>query len=176
MTSNAITAASAAQANFDAISRRDLDALAAGFSEHAVVEWLPVGVFHGREEIRDFWAEVLGAVPDSQLELTELICEGDRTVALFRWRGTFSGGAYIGIHATGKPVDLRGCTVMRIADGLVVDETVYFDGLGWARQIGLLPRADSLADKALTAAFNAQTDFLTTIRTLRGKSLEAARA
>ena len=47
---------------------------------------------------------------------------------------------------------------MHIIDGLLVDNTIYYDGLSFARQIGMLPSAGSRGDRAMTAAFNAQTD------------------
>jgi hypothetical protein len=44
---------------------------------------------------------------------------------------------------------LRGCDVVEIRDGLVVDNTVYWDGAAFARQVGLLPPQGSLADRAM---------------------------
>lgn len=45
--------------------------------------------------------------------------------------------------------------VMEIADGLVRHNTIYYDGASFARQIGMLPRAHSMADRAMTSTFNA---------------------
>jgi hypothetical protein len=77
-----------------------------------------------------------------------------------QWRitGTFSGGPFLGVHATGRRIELRGIDVMHIVDGLLVDNTIYYDMLSFARQIGMLPSAGSRGDRAMTAAFNAQTD------------------
>ena len=47
---------------------------------------------------------------------------------------------------------------MHIVDGLLVDNTIYYDMLSFARQVGMLPSAGSRGDRAMTAAFNAQTD------------------
>jgi hypothetical protein len=47
---------------------------------------------------------------------------------------------------------------MRIEDGRLRSNTIYYDGLGFARQIGMLPREGSPGDKAMTVAFNAGTD------------------
>jgi hypothetical protein len=44
---------------------------------------------------------------------------------------------------------------MEIADGLVRHNTIYYDGASFARQIGMLPRAHSMADRAMTSTFNA---------------------
>ena len=43
------------------------------------------------------------------------------------------------------------------ADGRVIDNVVYYDGATFAREIGMLPRRDSAADRAMLHAFNATT-------------------
>jgi hypothetical protein len=53
---------------------------------------------------------------------------------------------------------------MRFEEGRLKHNTIYYDGLGFARQIGLLPKAGSGADKAMTAAFNAGTEVRAQIR------------
>jgi hypothetical protein len=47
---------------------------------------------------------------------------------------------------------------MHIVDGRLRDNTVYYDGLSFVRQIGMLPSAGSWSDRAMTSAFNARTD------------------
>ena len=64
----------------------------------------------------------------------------------------------MGIEPTGARIDLPGVDVMRLdADGRVVDNAVYYDGATFAREIGMLPRRDSAADRAMVHAFNATT-------------------
>ena len=81
-----------------------------------------------------------------------------------------------GIAAVGAPgyVDdfvavgeVRGVDVMEIADGLIQHNTIYYDGVTFARQIGLLPGLGSRADRALLAAFNAKTTLSQRIRDRR---------
>ena len=58
----------------------------------------------------------------------------------------------VGIEPTGSAIDLPGFDVMRFdADGRVTDNVVYYDGATFARQIGMLPRRDSAADRAMLA-------------------------
>ena len=56
---------------------------------------------------------------------------------------------------------------MRFEDGLLKHNTVYYDGLALARQIGLLPSEGSRTDRALQAAFNARTDTLAGVKEVR---------
>jgi hypothetical protein len=46
---------------------------------------------------------------------------------------------------------------MEIRDGLIVDNTIYWDNAGFARQVGLLPPQGSRADRAMLRSFNAFT-------------------
>ena len=43
------------------------------------------------------------------------------------------------------------------AGGRVIDNAVYYDGAEFAREIGMLPKRDSAADRAVLGAFNAAT-------------------
>ncbi len=47
--------------------------------------------------------------------------------------------------------------------------TIYIDGLAFARQIGLLPREGSVADRLFEASFNARTDVTAFGRRLTGR-------
>jgi hypothetical protein len=68
--------------------------------------------------------------------------------------GTFCGGAFQGIEPTGKHVKLRGIDVMRFGGHKLRHNDIYYDGLSFARQIGMLPAAHSAGDRAMTTAFN----------------------
>ena len=64
----------------------------------------------------------------------------------------------MGIEPTGTRIDLPGVDVLRFdPEGRVTENVVYYDGAAFARQIGMLPRRDSAADRAMLHAFNATT-------------------
>jgi steroid delta-isomerase-like uncharacterized protein len=113
-------------------------------------------VVHGPAGMAAFFTELFAAVPDWRMEVEEVL--GHDGAATIRWRGTgtHTGQPWRGIAATGRRIDLPGCDVMRFgADGRVVETIVYYDGATFARQVGMLPKQDSAADRALLAAFNA---------------------
>jgi steroid delta-isomerase-like uncharacterized protein len=143
---------------FEALNNQDLDAVMALDHPDVVDDFVVLGRLEGREAVRDFFSELFGAFPDFRLEVLNVV--GDDTHAVVQWHanGTFSGTPFQGIRATGRSVDLRGCDVMKFDDGKLRNNTIYYDGLAFARQIGMLPREGSPADKAITAAFNASTD------------------
>lgn len=155
-----------ARALFEAINRHDLDAIRASDAADVVDDFIVVGVFAGVDAVVGFFAELFAAVPDFHLEVLEVTAEGATAVVQWRATGAFTGSPFQGIHATGRPVDLRGCDVMRFEGGLLKHNTIYYDGLAFARQIGLLPAEGSAADRALQTVFNARSDVLARIREL----------
>jgi steroid delta-isomerase-like uncharacterized protein len=157
-----------ARALIAAIGRHDLDAMRALDAPDVVDDFVAVGRFAGVEAVVGFFAELFAAVPDFRIDPLSVTAQGDTAVVQWRATGTFNGGPFQGVHATGRPVDLRGCDVMRFEDGLLKHNTVYYDGLAFARQIGFLPSEGSRTDRALQTAFNARTDTLARVKEVRG--------
>jgi ketosteroid isomerase-like protein len=147
-----------------ALSEGNLELLRTLDHPEVVRDFVAIGEFRGVDACQAFFAELLAAFPD--LDITVLHTVGDIDQAVVQWRvtGTFTGRPFQGVRATGSPVELRGCDVIRTEAGRLRHVTVYYDGLAFARQIGLLPKEGSAADKAMTAAFNARTDVRDRIR------------
>ena len=62
--------------------------------------------------------------------------------------GELRGTPFQGLAPTGKRLTLRGCDLFRFTkDGKVGENTIYYDGAEFARQIGMLPARDSLATR-----------------------------
>lgn len=114
-----------------------------------------------REEVVAWFGELFDAVPDLQMEVEDVAIAGEpgRERITVRWRitGTFSGGPYVGIEPTGRPLDLRGMDLIDVQDGRVAGNNIYYDQLSFARQIGMLPAEGSLGDRLMTSAFNLVT-------------------
>lgn len=141
----------------EAVSAHDLDALGELQHEDVVDDFVAVGVFRGRAAVRQFFAETFGAFPDFALDVVRITASGDMAICEWKVEGTFTGTPFQGIRATGKRVTLRGVDCMQFDDGKLRSNTIYYDGAGFARSIGLLPAVGSTAEKAMTAAFNAAT-------------------
>jgi predicted ester cyclase len=73
------------------------------------------------QNLKDAIVAFRHAIPDLKLSLYEMIAEGD-TVA-YRWtmQGTHQG-EYHGIAPTGKPVTFNGITIVRFANGKIVND------------------------------------------------------
>jgi steroid delta-isomerase-like uncharacterized protein len=154
---------------FEALAARDLDALSTLWDERTLDVFVALGLeVVGRDALRDFFAEMFAAVPDLDFAIEE-IHDVDESVAVGQWHltGTFSGAPFQGIEPTGRRIELRGIDVMRFEDGLLRRNDIYYDGLAFARQVGLLPAADSAADRGMLSAFNALTKVKRRVRTFR---------
>jgi steroid delta-isomerase-like uncharacterized protein len=146
------------RAGFEAIAAKNLDALSATHHEDIVENFIVLGPVEGKQQVREFFTEFFAAVPDLVFEI-ESVMGVDETIAVGQWkmRGTFNGGPFQGIESTGRIIEIRGIDVMEFEDGLLRYNTIYYDGLSFARQVGLLPAAGSRGDRAMLSAFNAAT-------------------
>ena len=154
--------------HFEAIANHDLQAVAAGWREDGVEELVPTGVLRGREVIIRNLADMFAAAPDMETTVTNLIAGDKQAAAEWRMQGTFNGAAYQGIEPTGKPIEIRGFELFELEDGLIASTTVYYDGMTFGRQIGMLPPLDSGAERAMKGAFNAVTKVRRAIDERRG--------
>jgi steroid delta-isomerase-like uncharacterized protein len=142
---------------FDAIRRRDVEAIGDHWTEDGVNDLVPLQVLRGRGEIMEFFRETFAAMPDFEMTLSRLVA-GEREAAV-EWRltGHFTGEPFQGLDANGKRIELRGLDLFQVEDGKIVANTAYYDGMAFARQVGLMPAQDSSAENAMKNAFNAAT-------------------
>jgi predicted ester cyclase len=157
-----------ARSYFEAIVARDIEAM--------IEHWAPGGVdyLHGIAELRvpegyrAWFGNVFRAFPDFEMEPVDMVGAGE--LAAVRWRatGTFTGPArFEGLVPTGTRIEVEGCDMLTIRDGLIRENNAYTNGTELARQLGALPPAGSLAERGLTGAVNARTAAMETIRRLR---------
>ena len=115
----------------------------------------PIGPLRVPDEMRPAFAELFAAVPDMKFEVRRLGRRAQhRRPCAGGCAGTFCGGPFQGVEPTGARVDLEGIDMLTVEDGLIQHNEAYYDGLTFARQIGLMPPQDSGAERAMTQAFN----------------------
>ena len=139
---------------------RDLSDPYRYWTDESVDHFLAAGKsVRGAEALAQWFHDLFAAVPDWSLEVENTVDNGvDQVVVQWHATGTFTGAPFLGIEPTGRPVEIRGCDVIRVDDDMkVVTNTVYYDGAEFARQVGMLPPRDSRGDRAMLAAFNAGT-------------------
>jgi steroid delta-isomerase-like uncharacterized protein len=157
-----------ARSYFDALAARDPAALAAHWSDDGVADIVPLGVLRGSVEIAEMFRGLFSAFPDLETTVTRVVA-GERQAAVeWRMTGHFTGEPLEGVDPTGRRVDFRGMDYVEIADGKIVSVTAYYDGMDFARQIGLMPPRESSAERAMKSAFNAATKVRRALAERRG--------
>jgi hydroxyacylglutathione hydrolase len=150
-----VSTRSVAKNYFDAIARRDLDAM--------VACWRPGGREFIRGQIdttapdgvREFFSALFAAVPDFDLQVQDMVVEKDRAAVRWRATGTFFGDSpFKGFQPNGARLDLEGCDVLQISDGLIDANDAFSDSMAFARQIGAMPPEGSAAEQRMAGLFN----------------------
>ena len=149
-----------ARATFDSVARRDPDAIVANNADDCVDDFVAIGVFRGKAEIRAFFVELFAAFPDFEMFVDRIVADDESAAVQWHATATFSGAPFQGVRATGRRVEIKGVDVMVVRDGLIQRNAIYYDGASFGRQIGLLPPQGSAADRAMLGAFNAKTRLL----------------
>ena len=102
----------------------------------------------GRDAVRAFATEFRAAFPDLAFGGTaDLIAEGDYVVGQWEGGGTHTGPAFSDLpvgalpEASGKAMRFTGTTVLRVEDGLIVEEIGLDDGVTVLQQLGLIAQS-----------------------------------
>jgi steroid delta-isomerase-like uncharacterized protein len=73
-----------------------------------------------------------------QWQIEELVAEGDTVAARFTMRGTHDG-TFMGVPASGRPIQVQAMNFYRLADGKIVEEFGQPDMMALMMQIGAIP-------------------------------------
>jgi predicted ester cyclase len=166
---SALAPAEVARSYFAAVAARDAEAQLAHWHPEGIVDLVPIGIRRGQAEIGAFFRELYGAIPDLETLVDGIVADERCAVVQWRMSGHFTGGSFQGLDATGGRIMLRGVDVVEVEDSKVVRNTAYYDGLDFARGVGLLPRQDSGAERAMFGAFNGLTRARRALRAARGR-------
>jgi glyoxylase-like metal-dependent hydrolase (beta-lactamase superfamily II)/predicted ester cyclase len=144
-----------ATAYFDALTRRDVDAM--------VALWRPGGREFIRGQIdttapdgvRAFFTELFNAVPDFDLRVDDMVVQKDRVAVRWTATGTFCGDSpFKGIQPNGARIRLEGLDLLQISDDLIDGNDAFSDSMAFARQVGMMPPEGSAAELKMTGLFN----------------------
>ena len=114
--------------------RENRDAFFDAYDPDVALHGYPGGL-QGLDGLRRFHEALWEAFPDARLTIEDLVVEGDRVALRYGLRGTHRG-PYLGVAPTGVGFDVEGLTLLRLADGRVVEEWHSPTELAILRQIG----------------------------------------
>jgi steroid delta-isomerase-like uncharacterized protein len=142
----------------------DAEAIASLCTED--VSWDDPGLpdtVHGRGAVRKFVEDTHRAFADFHVEELgpPLISESEPLVlSPYRMTGTFTG-EWEPLHTapTGARFSVEGIDTWRFRDGLMCRYVTYYDSIGMARQMGILPPVGSGMERAMSRVQAAQARF-----------------
>jgi steroid delta-isomerase-like uncharacterized protein len=159
-----------ATAYFDAIKARDVDAMVAVWKPGGTDHFYGMAELRVPEDLRAWFGNLFRAFPDFVMEVADMVAYGDKAAVRWTATGTFTGpGKFEGLTATGSRVELEGLDLLTISDGLIVENRAYTNAMEMARQMGAMPPAGSVGEKAMFGAVNARTAAAGAIQRLRDR-------
>ncbi|MBV8086942.1 MAG: ester cyclase [Chloroflexi bacterium] len=114
---------------------RDWAQFADIFTPDAVFHGTLPGLALGPRGARELAAKVGSAWPDDQWQIENLVAEGDRVVAHISSRATHLG-RWLGIAATGRPVQYEAVWIFRIDEDRIAEAWWFADDLSRLKQVG----------------------------------------
>ena len=91
----------------------------------------------GRDAVGAAAQDILDAWPDAVLEARTVVTQGNTVVVEWTFRGTHRRD-YGPLPAHGEATELNGVSAFDLAEGLVTEERVYWDGATLMASAGLL--------------------------------------
>lgn len=119
-------------------NRHDLDAVMATFGDEARFDDEPWGDRReGRDGVRSYYIEIMRALPDLVIEVTERHVAADTVILEVTIRGTHLG-PWRGLPATGRQVGFPLCAVYLFdTNDRLAGERVYYDRAAVLGQLGM---------------------------------------
>ena len=121
----------------DAWARRDPVALAAGYTDDAVVSSPMFPRAEGRSEIQQSFTSVFHVFPDWEIALEDPCISGNRAMEVCRIRATQKGD-FMGIPGSGKRVEFDCVLIYEFENGRIKRERRIYDFTGMLIQLGVL--------------------------------------
>ena len=91
----------------------------------------------GKDSVKAYYANYVSGFSNRDFIVKEIFAKGDKVVKYWQFKGLHSG-TFFGIPATGKSVDVIGCTIAKVVAGKIVEEQDFFDNYAFLQQIGII--------------------------------------
>jgi predicted ester cyclase len=93
----------------------------------------------GPAALKKIVASLRGGFPDIQLEIEDLLGEGDKIAVAWHSTRQTHLGPYRGLPPTRRSIQVSGIDILRFDDGRVAEFSMHLDELGAVRQMGVVP-------------------------------------
>ena len=120
-----------------AVNEGRVNILDSAYIDDAVLHTVPE--IKGKANAKAYYENYVVGFSERQFIIKEIFADGDKLVKYWQFKGKHTG-TFFGIPATGKSVDVIGCTIVKMKDGKIAEEQDFMDNLEFMQQIGLIPR------------------------------------
>ena len=139
-------------------NERRLDVADVIFAKDCVTHQLRSGapadaVTRGPHAVKEHVTGWITSFPDLRFTIEQMLSEGDRVVMQLLMVGTHKG-AWMGIPASGKKIEIRMFTVHRVLQDKIVEDWVLVESLGFFQQLGVVPNTADLVGNFLRQPSN----------------------
>lgn len=117
-------------------NKHNIDAFDKYFSKDFIVHF-PEGDMNA-EQYKGLCTAYFAAFPDLYITTNDQISEGNKVMKMWTANSTHKGD-FMGIPATGNPIEVKGIEMFRIADGKIAELWAVMDNLGMLQQLGVIP-------------------------------------
>jgi steroid delta-isomerase-like uncharacterized protein len=133
-------------------NEHDLDRIMETFGESARYDDEPWDAhYHGRDEVRAFYADLLRALPDLHIDIKRQHVTEDAVILEVIIRGRHLG-SWRGLPPTGRPVEFPLCGIFTFDETYrLAGEKIYYDRATVLPQLGIFDAPESLRGR-ITAA------------------------
>jgi len=132
-----------AQANIDSYSKTwdlvinegKINVLDTAYAPEIVLHTVPE--INGIANSKAYYAFFVTGFSNRKFIVKDIFASGDKVTKYWQFKGTHTGD-FMGIPATGKTIDIQGCTIAKMVNGKIVDERDFMDNMDFMKQLGLL--------------------------------------
>ena len=93
----------------------------------------------GSANAKAYYANYVSGFSNREFIVKETFAQGNKLTKYWIFKGKHTGD-FFGIPATGKTIDVIGCTIAKVVDGKITEEQDFMDNLEFFRQLGLMAR------------------------------------
>ena len=120
-----------------AINQGNISILDEAYAPDVVLHTVPET--KGSANAKAYYANYVTGFSNREFTVKETFAQGNKLTKYWQFKGNHTGD-FFGIPATGKTINVEGCTIATIINGKITEERDFFDNLEFLRQLGLMPR------------------------------------
>jgi len=117
------------------INEGKVNVLDTAYAESIVLHTLPE--IKGIKDSKAYYAGFVTGFSNRKFTVKRMFANGEDLVKHWQFTGTHTG-VFMGIPATGRTVNIEGCTIAKIVDGKIVEEQDFMDNISFLKQLGII--------------------------------------